>query len=540
MDEGILHQSNFTISSFTNKIVSYADSFSLDSSSKKFLKLRQRSPYCDENSHFICKKCKVVPELDFISLGNANYSCTCNTINNMPIDEIIKNNIIVEEDEEDYNNNNKKGELKYNNFENYLKCNEHKKNFVYYCQTCEQNLCRDCLRSTDYHHNHILLLFDLKYYEIVKMKNHIEEIFINEKNQQIDDILDNEKNQQISRLMSLFSTIFNDFISHPNYSHITIISNMNTFLDKFIANKNNNTDIETLHLQKQIKINSKKLRFENITNSEDIIEINIYKSNLNDLTDLCKLNLINLKKLKLTDNCITNIKPILNANFNDLEILNFAQNKLGNDNIKYLCNLNLQKLTELNLYSNNITDSKIFNLKNNRKCLPSLENFYIGCNFIEWNLNNDLDNRDNIKYDFSSLKKIGLTTGIFDNQTITFMYCFKFHNLEFLYMARNNFSSLSFLDKLDLPSLKYFSVHTSNIIDFYPLNKFKTLEQIYMKGCCISKINKLKEFVEKLPNLKILDLSENLIDMNHKDNIEIINYFFKKEENKLKNFDLYI
>ena len=204
---------------------------------------------------------------------------------------------------------------------------------------------------------------------------------------------------------------------------------MHTFLEKFLANKNNNTDIEILQLQKQKKIKSKKLLFEKTTDSENIIEINIYKSNLKDITDLCKLNLINLKKLELVDNCIINIKPILNANFKDLEILNFAQNKLGNDNIEYLCNLNFQKLIELNLYSNNITDSKIFNLKNNEKCLPSLENFDIGCNFIDWNYNNDLDNKDKVKYDFSSLKQIGLTTGIFDDRTITFIHRFKFKNL---------------------------------------------------------------------------------------------------------------
>ena len=124
------------------------------------------------------------------------------------------------------------------------------KNFVYYCQTSKKNLCRDCLRSTDYHHNHILIFLDLKYYQIMKMKNHIEEVFTGEKNQQVDEILDNEKNQQINNLMKLLSVIYNDFISHPNYSHITIISNMNTFLEKFLANKNNNTDIEILQLQK--------------------------------------------------------------------------------------------------------------------------------------------------------------------------------------------------------------------------------------------------------------------------------------------------
>ena len=121
MDDVNLNQPNSTNSSLTNKIINI-DSFTLDSSSKNFLKFKQRSPYCDENSHFICKICKSIPELDFVSLGNANYSCTCEEINNMPINEIVKNNIIVEEEgeEDNNNNNNEKGELKNNNFENYL------------------------------------------------------------------------------------------------------------------------------------------------------------------------------------------------------------------------------------------------------------------------------------------------------------------------------------------------------------------------------------------------------------------------------------
>ena len=79
-----------------------------------------------------------------------------------------------------------------------------------------------------------------------------------------------------------------------------------------------------------------------------------------------------------------NIKSILNTNFKNLELLSFAENKLGNDNIEYLYNLKFEKLIELNLYSNSITDSKIFNLKNNKECLPSLETFYIGNNIINW------------------------------------------------------------------------------------------------------------------------------------------------------------
>ena len=91
MEDINLNQPNSTNSFLTNEMVN-VDSFTLDSSSKNFLKFKQRSPYCDENSHFICKICKSIPELDFISLGNANYSCACDEINNMPINKIVEYN----------------------------------------------------------------------------------------------------------------------------------------------------------------------------------------------------------------------------------------------------------------------------------------------------------------------------------------------------------------------------------------------------------------------------------------------------------------
>ena len=528
-------------SSITNNIKCYVDSFSFseNTSNKENIFFKEISSYSDINSHFFCKKCKTVPQLKFINFNKVNYSCGCYISNNMSIDNIFNNNII--KDYGDDEGNYKEGEINNYNIANYLKCSEHNKHFLYYCETGKQNLCRDCLKLTDYHHNHILLLFDLKYFEMKKMKEHIDKILINEKkNVELDDILDNEKDNQINRLMTLLSIIFNDFVYYPNKSHIDIISDAQDFIDKFIYNKNNSDVVSNLQLEKQRKIYSRKLLLENITNSENIIEFNIYKSNLKDLTDLCKLNLINLKRLILAENCIVNIEPIQYANFKNLELLNFALNKLGNENIKYLFNLKFPKLIELNLYSNSITDYKIFKLKNNQKCLPSLETLYIGMNIINWNINNDIDNKVNIQFELSSLKAIGLTGGIFDNRTISFIECFKFHNLENLYLSRNTFNSISFMHKFDLPLLKYFSVHTSNVKDFYPLIKFKNLEYISFRFNCISNIDKLKIFVENLPKLNTLDLGENLIDINDKENQEIINYFNNKKEPKLKNFYLII
>ena len=292
-----------------------------------------------------------------------------------------------------------------------------------------------------------------------------------------------------------------------------------------------------MQLTKQIKINSKKILLENINNAEIIVEIDIYRSNLNDITELCKLNLINLKKLYLFENCITNIKPLINVKFKYLEKLNLGSNKLGNDSIPILYELKFEKLIELNLYLNNFTDSNIFKFKNNKDCLPKLEIFYIGSNLIDWNINNT---QNEIKYDLSSLTTIGLTNGIFYIESIFYIKRFIFTNLEILFLSRNNFKSLAFVEKLELPNIMQFSIHTSYINEFYPLIKYKTLKVINMKENCISKIDKLKQFVEQLTMLKELDIRGNNIDINDEKNKEIITYFYNKKDINSRHFDLYI
>ena len=518
--------------SLSNLIKDDVDSFSLYNNKFKYFK--ETSPYSDMNDHFLCTNCKKVPILEFISLEFANYSCSCYSADNVKIDEIFIKNIKKDEEDE----NEKTGNIQINNLERYLKCQTHLRNFVYYCQICKEDLCRDCFRKVEFHQNHTLYNFDINFLEIKNKKQHIDEILYNNKNTYIDEFLkDEEKEIILSKFINLLSVIYNDFIGHPNYSHIIIIDNAAKYLDKFIANKDNNIIIENLQLTKQIKINSKKILLENINNAEIIVEIDIYRSNLNDITELCKLNLINLKKLYLFENCITNIKPLINVKFKYLEKLNLGSNKLGNDSIPILYELKFEKLIELNLYLNNFTDSNIFKFKNNKDCLPKLEIFYIGSNLIDWNINNT---QNEIKYDLSSLTTIGLTNGIFYIESIFYIKRFIFTKLEILFLSRNNFKSLAFVEKLELPNIKQFSIHTSYINEFYPLIKYKTLKVINMKENCISKIDKLKQFVEQLTMLKELDIRGNNIDINDENNKEIITYFYNKKDINSRHFDLYI
>ena len=154
-----------------------------------------------------------------------------------------------------------------------------------------------------------------------------------------------------------------------------------------------------------------------MNNVNIIIEININRNNFNDISELCKLDLINLEKLILPENCISDIKPLINAKFKNIKLIELEFNKIGDDNIPHLFKLKFEKLEEFNLYSNNFTDPSIFGFKNNENeaNLPNLKVLFLGNNKIDWKLKKDKINN----YNFNKLKSIGLSCGLFDEISIS-------------------------------------------------------------------------------------------------------------------------
>ena len=208
----------------------------------------------DSNNHFICRKCKYVPSLEFVSLEKVNYSCSCYKANNITIDEIINQNIVKDQKEEIENNQNKEnGEFDDNNYEEFLKCKKHFDNYVYYCHHCKMDLCSDCFRKIKFHQAHSLFYFDLNIFEINQKMEQINKILMSEKKNYI-----KTENELIYiNFLYLLSVIFKDFLFHPNYAHFTIIYKIKEFIDKFLVNKS--IIIESLEFKKEIKINSRKI-----------------------------------------------------------------------------------------------------------------------------------------------------------------------------------------------------------------------------------------------------------------------------------------
>ena len=308
------------------------------------------------------------------------------------------------------------------------------------------------------------------------------------------------------------NVIFNDYNSKTNFSHFQIILNFAQFIDDM--NHKNSQGINELNLNKDIKILDLRELKRHLLHPELIVKIIIENNNFNDITELCNLNLINLKKLKLRENNISNLKPLVKAKFKNIKKIDLAVNKIGDNNIEYLCKLNFNKLEFINLYGNFLSDFKLFEIFNNKN-LCSLKKFYIG-------LNSFVDSKTDVKFNSNNLKEIGLTNGIFNNNTIDIINNFSFNNLEIIYFSKNNLTSLSFIQKLDLPSIKQFWIYHSFIKDYYPLIKYKTLTRINLCHNEIDNIDNLIQFIKNFKGLEVLDISENVFDLNDENNWNII------------------
>ena len=464
------------------------------------------------NDHFICQKCNQVPRIELVELRKFNYTCSCHDDKNVGIDE-IKEKSIAEFDKVDITK--------------YLKCKIHHKKYHYYCKYCKVNLCRECLSKKKEHRYHALYIFDLHIYETNEIIYNIYSILNDESKK-----LNMEKIEYgiIEELLFLFSVIAKDFIYYPNYSHFKIFSSALSFFKAFFSKTDNNKIIDDLEIKKKLIITYKKSLDQNMNNIHSIIEINIIKSNFNDISELCKLDLFSLEKLFLRENSISDIKPLINAKFKNIKFIDLEHNKIGDDNIPHLFKLKFEKLEELNLYSNNFTDPSIFGFKTgeNEVNLPNLKVFFLGNNKFDWKLQ-----KNKVKnYNFNKLKSIGLSCGLFDEISISYLQYFNFEKLEKIYLSRNNIYSLNFVDKLELPKIKEFYINTAYIKEFAQLEKYKTLKKIGLRENFIKNIDNLEVFVNKLPSLIEIDLERNDIDMNDEKNKKIIDSIHKNKKGR--------
>ena len=478
-------------------------------------------PFSFTNDHFVCKCCNQVPIIQVKSFNEINYECKKQRVNNTNIEKILNEFISINEINEDNKSSN-------------LLCLAHKKPFKYYCCGCSINLCENCLKRSDIHCKHSLIIFDQLYYIFNKKIINIAEILMinggniafekeNSNSNNNNDILSFEKenfNPNIENFIRLMSIIFNDFKNYQSYNLFQNILNIEYFLSNFIKNKKYKNELKESDIKIQEKIDKyadlkERIRTNNCQNIISVEISNIY--NFNDINSLCQADLISLENLMLTYCGISDLSPLKEAKFKKIKKISFAVNNIDDKNIKIISELHFDELEELNLFQNKIKDFNFFHLKKNNKSYNNLETLYIGGNKFEYNTNSKS------KYELSNIKNIGLSTGVFDKNTIFEIKNFDMKDLEKLFLSNNNLNDISFFNELELPNIKKITLNNNFIKNFNNLIKYKdTLEIIEIKNNNIDNINDLEEFVKNFKNLKSVEMSGNSINRNDNSLLEIL------------------
>ena len=219
--------------------------------------------------------------------------------------------------------------------------------------------------------------------------------------------------------------------------------------------------------------------------------------------------------------------------FPSLKILDLTENRLNDSCIEHLKNLkNKDTIEELNLYDNNIRNPKFFLII---KDFINLQRLLIGHNKFN-------ENFDAERYDFpDSLTIIGLTIGVFSRESIKHIKKFYFNKLETLYLKGNGLDSLNFIEDLQCKNLKYIWLRNNAISDLNIkiTNKLKdSIIKFNLRGNLISDITHLKDFVDQFENMEEFTISDNEIDLNSQDNLNIINEIIEEKKNQRKKFIL--
>ena len=466
---------------------------------------------------YLCKQCS-----SSILISNLFYDinqkklyleceCQCRRIKYLPINDYYN-----EFKYEEYKQSN--DIIKVNN----IKCFQHEGDkFEFYCMDCEKDLCNNCIEEI--HPNHTFIYFNInirkQLIEKIKKSIDIEDNNENSHNTQKDinntDNFNENKNKSLNQenftikemdmqskksLIKLLKKLIEFYSFYPCYNIDKSITNISKFcsnINKFIVKSR---PYKVLDIIKDRKIRF-TWEFNRIPEDENIISIHLIEQGLRKIINLTKFNLNKLEILSLKNNNITDISPLKSIKFPNLKKLCLEENKITDDNYKVFEQLDAPNLEFINLFKNQFKSSGIFTTLRRFK---KLIKFFIG--------NNKIDAFDNKIYDCSQIEEIGLSVGMFSEKTIEKISNFKFDYLKILYLNSNNIHSLSFIKGLNCENLEEIWFMNNYIETFYELERFKNLKIINMKKNKIKDISKLEEFVNKLPSLEKIVLSENKID----------------------------
>ena len=453
-------------------------------------------------SYLLCRECFRCPRVKINNDISYNLTCFCHKVKKVNFEYILKNYTIKEMNETQINNSNKASEEKESVLKIFsqLDCEYHpEQKYFAYCFTCNSNICHECMGNLNQHRNHEYENFDKsvideEFANIIKFKEYgnIENSIIKQKKNDF---------KEINNLYFVINLIKKTFDTYPCYNSYLSIKKISVFIDRLKTNKINN---QTQILEKVRKINSLKK-----VNELNIYTIEINKFNFNDIRILENKNFNNLKKISLSNNHISDIKPLTTISAPLLSWIDLTINDIDDESSIEEIIKKFDRLVFLNLYDNKFKDPKIFSYFEEKK-RKNLTKFYIGKNIFE---NEKLNNQIQ-KYKMPFIEEIGLGGGAFDDSTIKIISLFEFTNLIIIHLSENGLHSLDFVNYLECKKLEQFIARDNNISDYKPLKKFRRLKIINLNNNPIDNINDLEKFVEALPLLEKFFLENTKINSN--------------------------
>ena len=448
---------------------------------------------------YICPYCKIFPTIELINCKSLKILCDCDK------SIIININNFFQKYEKKIEKKNEYFDFINNN----LKCKVHKKKYKYYCETCKNNICRNCLLLNEMHKGHNIKIFDFLLFDFnIKLQTILNKIYDNKNGK----LLDNK----FKGLYRLIKVIITNYKKYPCYIIFRTVKNIYNFLLFNIDNNDSNNPLKEVKITKIKEINN----INSMNNIYLITSIIISRQKIN-LEDICKADLVNLDVLELPNNDINDISPLKYAKFQNLKHLNLLNNKIDDINIPYFKEFNFKLLSCINLSLNLLTDFKFFEVIKN---FPSLNYLLINSNKFE------VKDSDLIcTYDLSPLEKINISDKVLLGNSIKILNKMKLDKLKILYLNNNNITSLSELKEIKSEYLEEIYLNDNELESMNDLETFKTLTKIQIINNKINNIDDLEYLIKKLPNLKKINLKGNRIN---NDNEKL--KFLKEKYNNIK------
>lgn len=466
---------------------------------------------------FLCGKCSKPPFIEFINPSKKiNIHCICRSLKNVYY-QII---------EIDYKKENRE-----------VLCFKHNKKIIDFCEHCYIDFCEDCKK--DRHQGHT------KPQSRTKLRDKIKDL--QSKIYNLDyEIYDNVYLSNIIRL------IIKSYEKYNCYNYYKSISKAYKFLNSEnwsaeeenipIGEANSSQSIKMKNIIKEADLNKikddksfKKVREINFSENkisnmsifekfadpqifkkenENLMIINLFDNNINDISILTKIKAPNLKELileknEIGDKNLTETLSDLAEQFKNLKVLKLFENKISDFNIF----ISLSKFENL----------KILQLGRN--------NFGKEYEFPNWS-----------ELNFQNLKEIGLTEVLTEYTSCKLLSKLKFKNLKYLYISGkknlegsgeknsegNYIKTLEFMKYLSGIDLIFFWAPFNKIENYEELEKFKTLTQINLNNNKIQNIGNLEKFINSFDCLNDIRIKGNNIDWNDINNEGIKEYLEKE------------